>query len=36
MRAKRWVLVVLAFGGVSVTAVRQRLLAQNERRLGGR
>jgi hypothetical protein len=32
MRVRRWVLVGAAFAGTAVAALRQRLLAHNERR----
>jgi hypothetical protein len=36
MRVRRWLLFGMAFAGTVVAALRQRSLAQNERRLGMR
>jgi hypothetical protein len=36
MRVRRWLLLGTAFAGTVVAALRQRFLAQNERRLGMR
>jgi hypothetical protein len=36
VRVARWLLLGVAFVGTTVVALRQRLLAQNERRLGMR
>jgi hypothetical protein len=36
VRVRRWLLLGMAFVGTSVAALRQRFLAQNERRLGMR
>jgi hypothetical protein len=36
VRARRWVLVGVAFAGAAIAALRRRLLAQNERGLGMR
>jgi hypothetical protein len=36
VRVRRWLLFGMAFVGTSVAALRQRFLAQNERRLGMR
>jgi hypothetical protein len=32
MRVRRWVIVGVAFAGAAIAALRQRLLAHNERR----
>jgi len=36
VRLRRWLLLGTAFAGTVVAALRQRLLAQNERRVGMR
>ena len=36
MRLRRWLLLGTAFAGTVIAALRQRLMDQNERRLGMR